>query len=73
MVLRRLGHGSPTITLGIYGHLFGNTDDKAADVVEIAFGKVLLANENALRVQIRTYPVATRWHSLFRCQSRIAK
>jgi len=33
---RRLGHGSPTITLDIYGHLFGNTDDRAADVIERA-------------------------------------
>ena len=44
-ISRRLGHGSPTITLDIYGHLFGNTDDRAADVIERAFGKVL-ANEN---------------------------
>ena len=42
---RRLGHGSPTITLNIYGHLLGNTDDRAADVIERAFGKVL-ADEN---------------------------
>ncbi|MGB8105205.1 MAG: hypothetical protein WCF47_13120 [Pseudolabrys sp.] len=34
--------GSPTITLNIYGHLFGNTDDRA-DVIERAFGKVLAA------------------------------
>jgi len=44
-ISRRLGHGSPTITLGVYGHLFGNTDDRAADVIERAFGKVL-AQEN---------------------------
>jgi integrase len=44
-ISRRLGHGSPTVTLGVYGHLFGNTDDRAADVIERAFGKVL-ANEN---------------------------
>jgi integrase len=44
-ISRRLGHGSPTITLDIYGHLFGNTDDRAADVIERAFGKVL-AQEN---------------------------
>jgi len=44
-ISRRLGHGSPTITLGVYGHLFGSHDDKAADVIERAFGKVL-ANEN---------------------------
>jgi integrase len=40
-VSRRLGHGSPTITLGVYGHLFSNTDDKAAQMIEAAFGKVL--------------------------------
>ncbi len=44
-ISRRLGHGSPTITLGVYGHLFGSTDDKAADVIERAFGRVL-AGEN---------------------------
>jgi len=44
-ISRRLGHGSPTITLGVYGHLFGSSDDKAADVIERAFGTVL-ANEN---------------------------
>ena len=44
-ISRRLEHGSPTITLNIYGHLFGNTDDRAADVIERAFGKVL-ADEN---------------------------
>ena len=40
-VSRRLGHGSPTITLGVYGHLFGSADDRAAQVIETAFGKVL--------------------------------
>jgi integrase len=44
-ISRRLGHGSPTITLGV-GHLFGSADDRAADVIERAFGKVL-ADENA--------------------------
>jgi len=44
-ISRRLGHGLPTITLGVYGHLFGNTYDRAADVIERAFGKVL-PNEN---------------------------
>jgi integrase len=46
-ISRRLGHGSPTITLGVYGHLFGSADDRAADVIERAFGKVLAnATEN---------------------------
>lgn len=44
-ISRRLGHGSPTITLNIYEHLFGSTDDRAADVIERAFGQVL-ADEN---------------------------
>lgn len=38
---RRLGHSSPSITLDIYGHLFGSRDDEAADVFEKAFGSVL--------------------------------
>jgi integrase len=51
-ISRRLGHSSPTITLGVYGHLFGNSDDKAADVIERAFGKVL--NENSTENSART-------------------
>jgi integrase len=40
-VSRRLGHGSPMITLAVYSHLFSNSDDRAAAVVEAAFGKTL--------------------------------
>jgi integrase len=36
-ISRRLGHASPTITLTVYGHLFSNTDDRAADIIEAAF------------------------------------
>jgi integrase len=36
-ISRRLGHGSPTITLGVYGHLFSNSDDRAAQVMQVAF------------------------------------
>jgi integrase len=39
-ISRRLGHASPTITLGVYGHLFANTDDRAAEVMEALFLKV---------------------------------
>ncbi len=38
-ISRRLGHASPTITLGVYGHLFSNTDDRAAQVIEAMFSK----------------------------------
>src|SRR3974390_3566920 len=41
----RLGHGSPTITIGVYGHLFSNTDERAAQMVEAAFGKTLRERE----------------------------
>jgi integrase len=34
-ISRRLGHGSPAITLGIYGHLF-KPDDRAAAIMETA-------------------------------------
>lgn len=39
-VSRRLGHASPTITLGVYAHLFSNTDDRAADIVEAALARM---------------------------------
>ena len=55
-----------TITLNIYGHLFGKTDDRAADVIERAFGKVLAA-ENPDQIGL------VRWQSggnlLFRCEA----
>jgi integrase len=35
-ISRRLGHASPTITLSVYGHLFSNTDAKAAEAIEAA-------------------------------------
>jgi integrase len=37
-ISRRLGHSSPTITLGVYGHLIHGTDDRAAAIMEAAFG-----------------------------------
>ena len=37
-VSRRLGHGSPSITLGVYAHMFSNTDDRAASAIEDALG-----------------------------------
>lgn len=36
-ISRRLGHGSPAITLRVYGHLFKNTDARAAEVMEKTF------------------------------------
>ena len=35
-ISRRLGHASPTITLGVYGHLIGSTDDRAAAIMDAA-------------------------------------
>jgi len=46
-ISRRLGHGSPSITLNVYGHLFSSTDDRAAAVVEAAFGAAVAAGEGA--------------------------
>ena len=40
-VSRRIGHSNPTVTLGVYAHLFGNTDEKAAAVVEAAMAGLL--------------------------------
>ena len=39
-ISRRLGHANPTITLGVYGHLFSNTDARAAEIMEASFAKV---------------------------------
>ncbi|MPZ40381.1 MAG: tyrosine-type recombinase/integrase [Rhizobiales bacterium] len=38
-ISRRLGHGSPVITLKTYGHLFSNTDARAAEIMQAAFAK----------------------------------
>jgi integrase len=38
-ISRRLGHASPTITLGTYGHLVHGGDDRAAAIMDAAFGK----------------------------------
>lgn len=32
------GHTSPALTIGIYSHLFANTDDKAAAAINAIFG-----------------------------------
>jgi integrase len=39
-ISRRLGHANPSVTLGVYGHLYGNTDDKAAQAVEAMFARI---------------------------------
>ena len=33
-ISRRLGHGSPVVTLGVYGHMFRDTGRTAADAIE---------------------------------------
>jgi integrase len=33
-ISRRLGHSKPTVTLDTYGHMFPNTDDRAAEIME---------------------------------------
>jgi integrase len=40
-VSRRIGHSNPTVTLSVYSHLFGNTDERAAKVVEAAMAGLL--------------------------------
>ena len=39
-ISRRLGHANPKITLDVYGHLYGNTDDRAAQAVEAMFARI---------------------------------
>jgi integrase len=33
-VSRRLGHANPMITLSVYGHLYGNTDDWVVQAID---------------------------------------
>jgi integrase len=40
-VSRRIGHSSPTVTLSVYAHLFGNTDERAAEAVETVLAAAL--------------------------------
>ena len=42
-ISRRLGHGSPTVTLRTYGHLIHGADDRAAEVMDAAFGSKMVA------------------------------
>ena len=39
-ISRRIGHASAAITLRVYGHLFANTDNRAAEIMEATFAKV---------------------------------
>jgi integrase len=39
-ISRRIGHASPAITLRVYGHLFGNTDARAAEIMETTFANL---------------------------------
>jgi integrase len=39
-ISRRLGHANPSVTLSVYGHLYGNTDPRAAEAVEAMFMRV---------------------------------
>jgi integrase len=42
-ISRRLGHSSPTTTLNVYGHLIHGGDDRAAQIMETAFGSKMVA------------------------------
>jgi integrase len=42
-ISRRLGHASPTITLGTYGHMIHGTDAQAAAILDRAFGSKMVA------------------------------
>jgi integrase len=43
-VSRRIGHGNPSITLSVYAHLFGSSDQTAADITEAMFRKAAGGN-----------------------------
>lgn len=37
-ISRRLGHGSPAVTLSVYSHLFDTRDDAVAEAIDLAMG-----------------------------------
>jgi integrase len=43
-ISRRLGHGSPVITLGVYGHLF-KTDGRAAEIMEATLSGAMVRTD----------------------------
>jgi integrase len=47
-VSRRIGHGNPSITLSVYSHLFGSSDQTAADITEAMFKKATGGNPVAI-------------------------
>src|SRR5215471_6682402 len=47
-ISRRLGHSSPTITLNVYGHLIHGTDDRAAQIMDAAFGSKMVASSDRM-------------------------
>jgi integrase len=47
-VSRRIGHANPAITLKVYSHLFGNTDQAAADAAEAMFRKATRFGGNSV-------------------------
>jgi hypothetical protein len=54
-VSRRIGHSNPTVTLGVYSHLFGAADERALHVLKSAWAGMLDRERNAM------LPVAMRW------------
>src|SRR5262245_21638589 len=45
-VSRRLGHASAVVTLRVYGHLIHGTDDRAAQIMDAAFGSKMVAGSD---------------------------
>ncbi len=39
-ISRRIGHSKASTTLDVYAHMFGDTDSKAAAVMEAVFSRV---------------------------------
>jgi integrase len=48
-ISRRLGHSKPTVTLDVYGHMFPDTDDRAASIMEAT----LLALKERIEANLR--------------------
>ena len=42
-ISRRIGHAGVKVTLDTYGHMIHGTDDRAAQIMDAAFGSKMVA------------------------------
>src|SRR2546430_10467583 len=54
-ISRRLGHSSPTITLGVYGHLIHGTDERATQIMDAVDRKSTRLNSSHSQISYAVF------------------